>query len=294
LHGIFYIWGYGGEIIIKEPTKTSFNSYHEIFAFFNPKITYKTLKSQYTLQIIETLQENKFEYDFKKTLQINSGKKSEILKVVYEFTNKIDAVKRIPMMPERRLRAIEHLKTISSLRNDYFIQYKSVWFENYSSECKEKYKSVLETFLKPDFELLHIKMELCFKSLKDLRVQIQEELKAMTEYEKKLINYFISFEILVEILECLNYLHNQKLTHSNLKPTNILVFNGVNSRFIKLADSMFLNQKKSDPKILDEFEFYDKEYFAPEIDKQKKFDSKADIYSLGKIIPELFDIDINE
>jgi serine/threonine-protein kinase len=41
---------------------------------------------------------------------------------------------------------------------------------------------------------------------------------------------------LTKIIECVNYLHERKIIHRDLKPANILITDGINGRFVRLAD----------------------------------------------------------
>ncbi len=105
------------------------------------------------------------------------------------------------------------------------------------------------------------------------------------------VEYFISCEILRQILESVQYLHelNPQIIHRDLKPEHILIAEYVrNGRFIKLCgfgmavEHLFVNQSHTrnvgTPK-----------YMAPNLD-QSKNTTKADIYSLGILSMELFDI----
>ncbi len=114
---------------------------------------------------------------------------------------------------------------------------KNAWIEgNYLlEEGLEKYEqygieSDHSCFNPRNHLLLHIQMELCFKTLKDI---IKQRNDGMTR-----ICYYISSELLVEIPEGVNYLHKQNppIIHRDLKPSNILITHGINGRFAKLAD----------------------------------------------------------
>ncbi len=48
--------------------------------------------------------------------------------------------------------------------------------------------------------------------------------------------YYISSELFIEILESVDHFHKQKVIHIDLKPTNILITDGMNGRFVKIAD----------------------------------------------------------
>jgi serine/threonine protein kinase len=46
------------------------------------------------------------------------------------------------------------------------------------------------------------------------------------------LGYYISSELFIEILESVDYLHKQKVIHEDLTPTNILITDGTNGRFV--------------------------------------------------------------
>jgi serine/threonine protein kinase len=107
------------------------------------------------------------------------------------------------------------------------------------------------------------------------------------------LGYYISSQLFEEILESVDYLHKQKIIHRDLKPNNILITDGTNGRFVKIADfglaTFHLFDGQSHTKYKGTIR-----YAAPEVMSSRKYDTKADIYSLGVILQELFNIDINE
>jgi serine/threonine protein kinase len=50
------------------------------------------------------------------------------------------------------------------------------------------------------------------------------------------LGYYISSEIFIELLECVNYLHKHNIIHRDLKSSNILITFGNYGRFVKLGD----------------------------------------------------------
>jgi hypothetical protein len=58
-----------------------------------------------------------------------------------------------------------------------------------------------------------------------------------------------------------------------LKPKNIFITDGINGRFVKLANPLFNHQTVTQ---------------CSEVMTSQKYDMKADIYSIGRIIEELF------
>jgi serine/threonine-protein kinase len=54
--------------------------------------------------------------------------------------------------------------------------------------------------------------------------------------DMKILCFYILCELFTEIIECVHYLHRRNVIHRDLKPANILITNGINGRFVKLAD----------------------------------------------------------
>jgi serine/threonine-protein kinase len=90
-------------------------------------------------------------------------------------------------------------------------------------------------------------------------------------------------------LESVDYLHKQNppIIHRDLKPENILLTTGSDGRFIRIADfGLAVNhdfENQSHPSGVGT-----REYMAPETISSKRYNTKADIYSLGVIIGEMF------
>ncbi len=171
---------------------------------------------------------------------------------------------------------------------------KNAWIEeNYLlKEGFEKYEqygieSDHSCFNPRNHLLLHIQMELCFKTLKELIKQ--------RNGEKILFCYYISSELLIEILESVDYLHKQNppIIHRDLKPSNILISSGINGRFAKLTDFGLAKFHEFDQQSHSKGVGTVK-YMAIEIKEGKKYNTKSDVYSLGVIVEELFNFGSNE
>jgi serine/threonine protein kinase len=66
-----------------------------------------------------------------------------------------------------------------------------------------------------------------------------------------------------------------------------LITNGINGRFVKLADfGISVNHEFNDQSHTQDKGTLN--YMAPEEEKSRKYDMKADIFSLGKIVEKLF------
>ncbi len=182
--------------------------------------------------------------------------------------------------------------TLQNLKNEYVVQYIDQWIENDYEEKNVTFPAEFEKS-KSTIETLYIQMEFCNNSLKEiiqtLRIEFNyDNLEILTR-----INYYIASELLIEILECLDYLHRKDppLIHSGLKPSNILITNGHSGRFVKLSDIHTANLHRFDEQSEKIKTDVDK-YIAPEILNEKLFDTKSNIYSLGLIAQELFNVDI--
>ena len=85
--------------------------------------------------------------------------------------------------------------------------------------------------------------------------------------------------VLAEVCEALYYLHRNGIVHCNLNPDNIIVT--ANDCRVKLIDiGVPETKQEADRELL----IKEMEFVAPEIIKGEDFDSRADIYSLGKIM----------
>ena len=85
--------------------------------------------------------------------------------------------------------------------------------------------------------------------------------------------------VLTEVCDGLYYLHRNGIVHCNLNPDNIMV--AANDCRAKLIDlGVPETKQEADRELL----IKEMEFVAPEIIKGEDFDSRADIYSIGKIM----------
>lgn len=102
---------------------------------------------------------------------------------------------------------------------------------------------------------------------------LAEHVRVGTLSEKQVKN------VLVDVCDGLAYLHRNQVVHSNLTPENIMVTaDGCRAKLIDLGIPE--TDSTADRELL----IKEMELVAPEIIKGEDFDSRADIYSLGKII----------
>ena len=141
---------------------------------------------------------------------------------------------------------------------------------------------------------LFIQMEYCSHSLRHilkLKEQVfgKQPVEAMNPVER-----FITCHIYREILECVQYLHDltPRVIHRDLKPDNILIAHRVeNNRFIKFFDFGLATVHDTETLQCEHSVVGSGRFIAPEV-YQRKYNHKADIYSLAIIGIDMFGIDV--
>ncbi len=206
-----------------------------------------------------------------------------VRKIKHKNSGKIFAIKKLLLNGDEYKKALIELNLLKKLKSRYVVELVDSWIEDFSES--QTFSGVISShpIFKPrNTLLLHIQMEYCFQNLNDVIKHLSNEMKENDSKVTTTMCYYICCELLIEIVECLNYLHERNVIHRNLKPPNILITEGLNGRFVKLTDfglSLF-NEQNMSLETLD--------YKAPEVIRYKKYDIKADMYSLGIIIEELF------
>jgi serine/threonine protein kinase len=133
-------------------------------------------------------------------------------------------------------------------------------------------------------------MELCDKTLEELINEIKVNKFMKINETLTPIGYYIASQLFIEILECVQYLHENNIIHRDLNPYNIKLKNGHNNnRFVKICDFGLIAIHKLAKQSHTEDRGNIK-YAAPQVIDGRKYDTKADIYSFRVVLHELFDI----
>jgi serine/threonine protein kinase len=103
-------------------------------------------------------------------------------------------------------------------------------------------------------------MEFCDKTLREIIEEMNDDSSLCTNQTLTQIGYYIASELFIELLECVQYL--------------------------QIAFHKFDAQTHTEGKGT-------VRYVAPEVSNSRKYDTKADIFSLGVIFQQLFSIDPN-
>jgi serine/threonine protein kinase len=232
---------------------------------------------------------------------LGEGNFSLVFKAKNKKENKLFAIKKVPLNKDFNLNKIPNVELISNLRDEFVVKYYQLWTENnyvLQDEMKNTYLQnyslkISHPIFKTDNKLLlHIKMEFCMHSLKEVIELINLDLGQDEDNFLTNIGYFIASNLLVEILECVDYLHKQnpEILHKNLKPSNILLTEGKSGRFVKITDFGIFT--------IEDFETFTIKsgikYIAPEVLRKQSFSIKSDVYSIGMIIEDLFKINTEE
>ena len=202
---------------------------------------------------------NSVEYEIIK--QLGGGGYGKVNLVLNKSDNKNYALKEIPIKDETK-ENIEKIKKEAEILSKF--NHKNIVKYYASFELEDKF---------------YILMEYC--DGKDINYIINKHKKKSELIEEKLI-YFIIYQICLGIKE----IHNKQVIHRDLKPENI--FMNKNNE-IKIGDfgiSKELNSYKKYTKTnKKQGTLY---YTSPEILNEGIYNDKADIWSLGCIIYELF------
>ncbi len=131
--------------------------------------------------------------------------------------------------------------------------------------------------------LLRIQIELCSITLNEVIEKVNKELDQKLNETITPLGYYISSAFFIEILESVDYFHKQKVIHRYLKPTNILITEGLNNRFVKICDFglAVIHEHSKQSHTSDRGTV---EYMAPQVVYGREYNTKAHIFSLGKFV----------
>ncbi|CAG2117323.1 unnamed protein product [Medioppia subpectinata] len=172
-----------------------------------------------------------------------------------------------------------------------------------SSEVAVKY---IDSWLEGN-SLLYIQMEACDQSLRHiLEAKRQAFGRQSAEEPMKCHEWYLSCHIYRELLACVQCLHDMRpqLIHRDLKPENVLIQRQANGQWcLKLCDfglstlhndaMEYYRSSQKDQKESHTQDVGDLRYIAHEVVTSRKYDTKADVYSLAIIGGELFDINVS-
>ena len=195
---------------------------------------------------------------FKILNKIGEGTYSTVLRVQRIADGNIYALKRVKFVKlseKEKLNSLNEIRILASVKDKNVVSYKEAFFDEKDSS-------------------LGIVMEYADKG--DLFQLITERKKTKTYFKEPEI-----WKTLIQLLKGLKSLHELKILHRDIKSANVFLFKG---GIVKLGD---LNVSKVARKGLGYTQTGTPYYASPEVWKDKPYDSKSDIWSLGCVIYEM-------
>ncbi|EGR34717.1 protein kinase domain protein [Ichthyophthirius multifiliis] len=193
--------------------------------------------------------------------KLGEGSFSSVFKVKRLQDNEDYAMKDIKMgklTQKEKENTLNEIRFLASINSPNVVQFKEAFFEEKNG-------------------VLHIIMEFCGGG--DLLNKINEKKIQKSFFEEKIIWKFIN-----QLLLGLKYLHDLNIIHRDLKCAN--VFLSADEETLKLGDLNVSKQTKNANGML-----YTQTgtpyYCSPEVWKDKPYDYKSDIWSLGCVVYEM-------
>ena len=193
--------------------------------------------------------------DFIIGTQLGKGSFGSVFIVTRKQDNKQYAMKSVNinnLKDKEKLSSLNEIRILSSLNHQNIIGYKEAFFDSKT-------------------KTLNIIMEYAEEG--DLRKKIKENLKKHLHFTEDTI-----WDWIIQILEGLKYLHDNKIMHRDLKSANIFISkNGI----LKLGDlNVSIITKMGMAKTRTGTPYY----CSPEIWKDLPYDYKSDIWSSEELI----------
>ena len=195
---------------------------------------------------------------FKILNKIGEGSFSTVYKVQRKKDGIIYALKRVKfakLSEKEKSNALNEIRILASINSKNIISYKEAFFDENDSS-------------------LDIVMEYADEG--DLFQLITEHKKTKKHFTEEEI-----WNALIQLLNGLKSLHELNILHRDLKSANVFLFKG---GIVKLGD---LNVSKVTRKGMGYTQTGTPYYASPEVWKDKPYDSKSDIWSLGCVIYEM-------
>jgi hypothetical protein len=295
---IYYVWGRFEKSYVSSPRPTKYESFEEILNSDDKIDCIKTngdliefedsfVRNGYYNQMFEEIKELGFG-SFGTVFEAKNRKRKGFSAKKKRKDNDSYGIKKIRFSLENKNEIIREYLNYSIMKKNYsenkhLVKHFNAWFE----ESLDLYDSGIS---------LYIQMELCDKSLEDVINEFIKDSKLKTIESLTTLGYYIATQIFIGILKGVNHLHKQNpsLIHRDLKPVNILLKKDFYKGFcVKIADFglMAIHHYSEQSHTLDKGT---PKYMAPEVIDNKKYNTKADVYSLGIVFKNLFDFTTEE
>lgn len=134
-----------------------------------------------------------------------------------------------------------------------------------------------------DANYIYLVFEYCSEGDLSVFIQRRKSQSGSWRISESLVRYFLQ-----QLASALKFLHEHKVSHFDLKPSNILLsrHNTFKNLVLKLADFGFSKHLSSHDESVNEIRGTPL-YMAPEILVKRCYDSRADLWSVGIILYEI-------
>ena len=196
--------------------------------------------------------------DFQILSKLGEGAYSTVFKVKRSIDNQIYALKKVKLLnlsEKEKENSLNEVRILASVKSNFVVSYKEAFFDEKDNT-------------------LCIVME--FADRGDLYQQIVAHKKTAKFFEESDI-----WRIFIQLVKGLKALHDLKILHRDMKSANVFLFsNGC----AKLGD---LNVSKVARRGLGYTQTGTPYYASPEVWKDKPYDHKSDVWSLGCVLYEM-------
>ena len=190
--------------------------------------------------------------------KLGEGAYSTVFKVKRTIDEQIYALKKVKLLnlsDKEKENALNEVRILASVNSNFVIAYKEAFFDEKDNT-------------------LCIVMEFADKG--DLYQKIVQLKKSATFFEEQDI-----WKIFIQLVKGLKALHDLKILHRDLKSANVFLFS---NGYAKIGD---LNVSKVAKRGLGYTQTGTPYYASPEVWKDKPYDNKSDIWSLGCVLYEM-------
>jgi serine/threonine protein kinase len=127
-----------------------------------------------------------------------------------------------------------------------------------------------------------------FESQEQIYLVLELAHSELVDWIGKNSSELIARDVVRQLLSALNYLHQRRFVHCDLKPENVLVSLDFNqSHHVFLSDFGLVQQLENKPNSTLSKRYGSPSNFAPEIVNKQEYNEKIDIWSLGVLTFEL-------
>ena len=196
--------------------------------------------------------------DFQIISKLGEGAYSTVFKVKRNIDNKIYALKKVKILnlsEKEKENSLNEVRILASVKSNFVVSYKEAFFDEKDNT-------------------LCIIME--FADRGDLYQKIVQHKKSAIFFEESDI-----WRIFIQLVKGLKSLHDLKILHRDMKSANVFLFSNGSA---KLGD---LNVSKVAKRGLGYTQTGTPYYASPEVWKDKPYDNKSDVWSLGCVLYEM-------